>query len=161
MSWSQSLYRSSPDPRWARGGWSTENLFKMGRPTLTKANQKWWGASRPTIFDDFCQGWVAHFQTGFALEGLRYNPRGVLGYNPLPPTPRNCHKMALELVSGADFWCKLMCRARPVDLRGSRGRFSAQNPGKPARQFLARLPSGTQPRPCSRVTSQPPTPPGL
>ena len=53
----------------------------MGRPTLTKANQKWWGASRPTIFDDFCQGWAAHFQTGLALEGLRYNPRGGGGSN--------------------------------------------------------------------------------
>ena len=52
--------------------------------------------------------------------------------------------MALELVSGADFWCKLMYRGSPGDLGGSRGRFPAQNPGKPARQFLARLPSGTQ-----------------
>ena len=51
---------------------------------------------------------------------------------PRPPTPpkiddlrlvkksyvRNPHEMALELVSGADFWCKLMCGAGPVDLRG-------------------------------------------
>ena len=29
-----------------------------------------------------------------------------------------CHEMALELVSGADFWCKLMFRASPGDLRG-------------------------------------------
>jgi len=42
----------------------------------------------------------------------------------LPPTPhRNCHEMGLELVSGDDFWCKLMSGGRPVDLRGSRGRF--------------------------------------
>ena len=36
-----------------------------------------------------------------------------------------CHEMALELVSGADFWCKLMSRASPGDLGGSRGRFPA------------------------------------
>ena len=33
-----------------------------------------------------------------------------------------CREMALELVSEADFWCKLMSGVRPVDLRGSRGR---------------------------------------
>ena len=32
-----------------------------------------------------------------------------------------CHEVALELVSGADFLCKLMCGAGPVDLRGSQG----------------------------------------
>ena len=36
-----------------------------------------------------------------------------------------CREMAEELVSGADFWCKLMPRASPGDLGGSRGRFSA------------------------------------
>ena len=38
-------------------------------------------------------------------------------------TPGAHYEMALELVSGADFWCKLMSGGRPVDLRGSRGRF--------------------------------------
>ena len=52
--------------------------------------------------------------------------------------------MALELVSAAEFWCKLMSRASPGDLGGSRGRSPAQNPGEPARKFLARPPSGTQ-----------------
>ena len=33
----------------------------------------------------------------------------------------NPREMALELVSGADFWCKLTCGAGPADLRGSRG----------------------------------------
>jgi len=33
--------------------------------------------------------------------------------------------LALELVSGADFWCKLMSRASPGDLGEPRGRFSA------------------------------------
>ena len=33
----------------------------------------------------------------------------------------NRREMALELVSGADFLCKLMSGAGPVDLRGSRG----------------------------------------
>ena len=33
--------------------------------------------------------------------------------------------LALELVSGADFWCKLVFRASPGDLGASRGRFSA------------------------------------
>ena len=37
-------------------------------------------------------------------------------------TPQIPREMALELVSGADFWCKLMSRGRPVDLRRSRGR---------------------------------------
>ena len=42
----------------------------------------------------------------------------------LKHTPPRAHKeMALESVSGADFWCKLMSGGRPVDLRGSRGRF--------------------------------------
>ena len=34
-----------------------------------------------------------------------------------------CRETALELVSGADFWCKLMSRGSPGDLGGSRGRF--------------------------------------
>jgi len=55
-----------------------------------------------------------------------------------------CHEIALEFVSGADFWCKLMCRASPGYLEGSRGRSSALAPEKPARQCPARLPSGTQ-----------------
>ena len=36
--------------------------------------------------------------------------------------------MALELASGADFLCKLMRGAGPVDLRGSRGPGAAQTP---------------------------------
>ena len=37
--------------------------------------------------------------------------------------------MALELVSGADFWCKLMSRGRPVDLGGDPGAdFRAKTP---------------------------------
>ena len=47
----------------------------------------------------------------------------------------NPRETALELVSGADFLCKLMRGAGPVDLRGSRGRFPGSNPGKPARKF--------------------------
>ena len=35
------------------------------------------------------------------------------------------HHLALELVSGAEFWCKLMFRASPGDLGGSLGRFPA------------------------------------
>ena len=60
--------------------------------------------------------------------------KGVPG-TPGPPRPRkrqifsqiqnapllNPREMALELVSGADFLCKLMCGAGPDDLRGSRG----------------------------------------
>ena len=33
---------------------------------------------------------------------------------------KNPREMALEMVCGADFLCKLMCGAGPVDLRGSR-----------------------------------------
>ena len=36
-----------------------------------------------------------------------------------------CREMALELVSGADFGCKLMSRGSPGDIGGSRGRFPA------------------------------------
>ena len=36
-----------------------------------------------------------------------------------------CHEMALELVSGADFWCKLMSLGSPGDLGWSRGRSPA------------------------------------
>ena len=32
--------------------------------------------------------------------------------------PENGHQMALELVSGAGFWCKLMSRASPGDVGG-------------------------------------------
>ena len=38
--------------------------------------------------------------------------------------------MALELVSGADFLCKLLCGAGPVDLRGSRGPQGRPDPPK-------------------------------
>ena len=38
--------------------------------------------------------------------------------------------LALELVCGADFPCKLMCGAGPGDLGGSRGSISAGNPMK-------------------------------
>jgi len=41
----------------------------------------------PPFLMIFFQRWAAHFQTGLALEGLRYNPRGGLGHNPLPPPP--------------------------------------------------------------------------
>ena len=34
------------------------------------------------------------------------------------PKMQNGHETALELVSGADFWCKLMCGAGPGDLGG-------------------------------------------
>ena len=49
----------------------------------------------------------------FTKNSCIKNP-GVIGR----PIPRNCHEMALELVSGADFWCKLMSGGRPVDLGG-------------------------------------------
>ena len=46
------------------------------------------------------------------------------------PCIKNPREMALELVSGADFLCNLMCGAGPVDLRGSRGRFRRPDPQK-------------------------------
>ena len=62
----------------------------------------------------------------------------AISQSPLCLNPR---EMALELVSGADFLCELMCGAGPVDLRGSRGprgrpdpendRFSAKSPPPP------------------------------
>ena len=49
-------------------------------------------------------------------------PCGRVPKVPLPRpkihTPQIPREMALELVSGADFWCKLMSGGRPVDLRG-------------------------------------------
>ena len=62
-----------------------------------------------------------HFSGRTGGQGKRYGPirgRSICGLQ-----HRNCHEMALELISGADFWCKLMSWGRPVDLRGSRGRF--------------------------------------
>jgi len=41
-----------------------------------------------------------------------------------------CRETALELICGADFSCKLMCRAGPGDPGGSRGAASAENPRK-------------------------------
>ena len=62
--------------------------------------------------------------------------------------------MALELVTGADFWCKLMSRGSPGDLGWSRGRFPVDGRRSPAtgrrspvdgrRGPLKGLPSGTQ-----------------
>ena len=49
------------------------------------------------------------------------------------PDQAKAHKgreMALELVCGADFSCKLMFRASPGDLGGSRVSISVGNPGK-------------------------------
>jgi len=55
-----------------------------------------------------------------------------------------CREIALELVCGADFSCKLMCGAGPGDLGGSGGRFRPEIQAKPGRRSPARLPSGTQ-----------------
>ena len=46
------------------------------------------------------------------------------------PPLLNTREMALELVSGADFMCKLMCGAGPVDLRGSRRSRGRPDPQK-------------------------------
>ena len=47
----------------------------------------------------------------------------------LKHTPPRAHsEMALELVSGADFWCKLMSGGRPVDLGGPGVDFRAKTP---------------------------------
>ena len=46
-----------------------------------------------------------------------------------PPLP-NPHKIALELVSEADFWCKLISGAGPVDLGVSRGPRGRPDPPK-------------------------------
>jgi hypothetical protein len=37
------------------------------------------------------------------------------------PEILGCHEMTLELVCGADFWCRRNCRTSPVDLEGFRG----------------------------------------
>ena len=55
-------------------------------------------------------------------EGVIWVPEGSLA------GVCGCHEMALELVSGADFWCKLMPGAGPVDLGRSRGRFLCLTP---------------------------------
>jgi len=57
----------------------------------------------------------------------------VLNHTPLP-CPRsipqkNFNEMAFELVSGAEFFCKLMAGGCPVDLMASRGRFPVENRG--------------------------------
>ena len=44
--------------------------------------------------------------------------------------------MALELVCGADFPYKLLCKAGPVDLREFPGGKGSENLGKPARHIL-------------------------
>ena len=55
------------------------------------------------------------------------------------------HGIASELVWGAGLSCKLMCGAGNGDLgRVPGGRPRPQNPRKPVRRFLARLPSATQ-----------------
>ena len=54
------------------------------------------------------------------------------------------HEMALELVCRADFWCNLHCKTSPVDLEGFWGQVRPKIGRKPAQEFPARLPSGTQ-----------------
>ena len=50
-----------------------------------------------------------------------------------------CHEMTLELVYGADFWCKLMFRASPGDRWGVAGSVFGLKPRKTGPIFLARL----------------------
>ena len=47
---------------------------------------------------------------------------------------KNSCEIALELVSGADFLCKLMCGAGPVDLRGSP---AAPGPPRPPKSTIS------------------------
>ena len=55
------------------------------------------------------------------------------------------HEMALELVCGADFSCKLMCGAGPGDLGGPGGWLRSTIQGKPGRKSPAKLLSSSYP----------------
>jgi len=86
-----------------------------GRSPAKKSFPSWrdaggWGAAAPA--SGWSGGAGGHAQECWVPEG---SLAGLFG----------CHEMALELVSGADFWCKLMSGAGPVDLGGSRGRSPA------------------------------------
>ncbi len=52
--------------------------------------------------------------------------------------------MAIELVCGAEFWCKRHYNTSPVVLEGFGGQLWPKIGRKPIRKFPARLPSGTQ-----------------
>jgi len=65
--------------------------------------------------------------------------------NPKPPPSAKPRDMALELVSGADFLCKLMCGAGPVDLRGSRGPRGRPDPENDRFSAKSKPPSAKSP----------------
>ena len=60
--------------------------------------------------------WTVSWQPGAACTSQSDDFRSVR--NSYIKDPR---EMALELVFGTDFSCKLLCGAGPVDLKGSRG----------------------------------------
>ena len=68
----------------------------------------------------------AHKALRQVQDKITHHPRGLSQDTILS----NRSEMALEFVSGADFLCKLMCRAGPVDLRGSRGPRGRPDPPK-------------------------------
>ena len=80
-----------------------------------------------------------------ALVSMWVRPKSTPPPPPKIHTPQIPREMALELVSEADFWCKVMSGGRPVDLRGSRGSISWLNPGKPARKLYFYPPFETDP----------------
>ena len=61
--------------------------------------------------------------TGQQRQARWVRPRSTHLPGPRSIPPKYLLEIVLDLVSGADFWCKLMPGGRPVDLRGSRGRF--------------------------------------
>ena len=83
------------------------------------------GKSTKSAIAYLSTGEVMPHRNNFMFSPPPTAPRNIHEATPHQPNPkpplRNPHDMALELVSGADFLCTLLCRAGPVDLRGFRG----------------------------------------
>ena len=69
-------------------------------------------------------------------ENWRFNKSAGRALGPVPHLgsdlkTEKCHEMALEWVSGADFWCIRICAASPIYLRGFGGRSGRLGSSRP------------------------------
>ena len=124
--------RSNSATRWFLNYCSLASLFAIWSPGLVFARLSTQAlvavilarrCHRPDLWDFLMIAGVTHVCRDFVRLVGACGVRRATWVRPKTYPPRAHSEMALELVSGADFWCKLMSGGRPVDLGGSRGRF--------------------------------------